>query len=66
MKNNADKKDKKRTANKSFPGFWDGFASIFGMRKQTEPKRSDWESMRGDWEAVGNDLYASMKKYSMQ
>ena len=48
---------------KAAPGFWDGFASIFGKSTVNGGNTtSDSDAMRGDWEAVGHDLYVSMKK----
>lgn len=49
------------------PGFWDGFASIFGAAVPVEGEKvSDKDAMCSDWENVGNDLRKAMSKIALQ
>lgn len=46
-----------------FPGFWEGFASVFGKRSRRVVKhQDDMDAIRGDWNAVGRDLREAMGK----
>lgn len=53
---NEQKKDKT-------PGFWEGFASIFGFSQPIDNDVNDWEALRGDWEREGNDIRVAMNKF---
>lgn len=48
------------------PGFWDGFASIFGAAIPVEGEKvSDKDALRSDWENIGNDIRNAMGKIAM-
>jgi hypothetical protein len=46
------------------PGFWEGFASVFGFSQRIEKTVTDYEALCGDWENVGKDLRTAMNKYA--
>lgn len=49
------------------PGFFDGFASVFGTRQDFEDfQGTDEDALRGDWEAVGKDMKVAFDKYNTQ
>ena len=56
--------NEKAKKNGKTPGFWEGFASIFGYSQPIDNDVNDWEALRGDWERVGNDIRVAMNKFS--
>lgn len=49
------------------PGFWDGFASVFGVRQDFKDfQKTDTEALRSDWEAIGNDMRVAFHRYNAQ